>query len=342
MYDIISIGGGTFDLFVKAHDSKIMQIKNKQKEEESLLLPYGGKQKIDEVHETLGGGAHNTSVAFARLGLKAAYCGLIGDDIWGNKILANLETEGVSNELLSRTEDEKTSFSVILNSYEGERTVLNYLGANHLFTEEYFPLAKVMQSKWIFLNHLSGEANRLVKKVELILNKKNNIKLAWNPGGVQLREGTESFKKILKRTNVLFLNKEEAEKFSGISCNKKLEKIKDAYNVNNIFKHFHQLGVENVVITDGRKGAQVSNKKETLYCPALNEERIDTLGAGDSFASGFIGALLLNNNLQTALKFGTINATSVVQHYGAQQGLLTIKQIQETLKTKKIKITKTN
>jgi ribokinase len=307
-----------------------------------MLLPYGGKQKIEEIHETLGGGAHNTSVAFARLGLKSAYCGLIGDDLWGKKILANLEAEGVSSELLSITENEKTSFSVILNSFEGERTVLNYLGANHLFTEEYFPLAKIMQSRWIFLNHLSGEANRLVKKVKLILENKNNIKLAWNPGGVQLKNGAKKFTEILKKTSVLFLNKEEAEQFSSLTCNKKLDNIRNAYNVNSIFQYFHKLGVKNVVITDGRNGAQASNGKERLYCPALKEKRKDTLGAGDSFASGFTGALMLNNNLQTALKFGTINATSVVNHYGAQQGLLKIDKIQKALEIKKIKITKIN
>ncbi len=342
MYDIISIGGGTFDLFVKAHDSQIMKIKNQTGSTESLLLPYGGKQRIDEVHETLGGGAHNTSVAFARMGLKAAYCGLIGDDLWGKKILANLDAENVSAELLSITEDEKTSFSVILNSYEGERTVLNYVGANHLFTEEYFPLAKIMQSKWIFLNHLSGEANRLVKKIEIILKKKPQIKLAWNPGGIQLREGAEKFKNILNRTEILFLNKEEAEKFSRLECHNhyKSTELKHAHDMTKIFQYFHELGVKIVVITDGRNGAQVSTQNEAFYCPVPKQGRVDTLGAGDSFASGFTGALILNKDLQTALSFGTINATSVVNKYGAQKGLLKIKEITEELKKQKIKAIK--
>ena len=72
MYDVISIGGNTFDLFVKVHDSKVMQIKTKQAVQDELLLPYGGKIRIDELHETLGGGAHNTCVTFARLELQVA------------------------------------------------------------------------------------------------------------------------------------------------------------------------------------------------------------------------------------------------------------------------------
>lgn len=341
MYDIISIGGGTFDLFAKTTDSKIMQIKSQKRNKDYLLLPYGGKQKIDEVHETLGGGAHNTSVAFARLGLKSAYCGLIGNDLWGQRILANLEREKVSNELLSITDKEKTGFSVILNSFEGDRTVLNCLGANHLFTEEFFPLTKIMQTKWIFLNHLSGEANRLIQKIEIILNKNKKVKFAWNPGGIQLQEGAEKFKNILKRTKILFLNKEEAEKFSRINFLQKNNSTPN-YDVSSIFQYFHTLGVEIVVITDGRNGAQASNNQEVLYCPALTEERVDTLGAGDSFASAFTGALILNKNLQTALKFGTINATFVVHNYGAQTGLLKIKEIQKQLKIKKLKLTKIN
>ena len=342
MYDIISIGGGTFDLFVKAHDSKIMRIKTQEKEEDALLLPYGGKQKMDEVHETLGGGAHNTSVAFSRMGLNAAYCGLIGDDLYGKKILANLDSEGVSKELLSVTEDEKTSFSVILNSFEGERTVLNYLGANNLFTSEYFPLKKVMQTKWIFLNHLSGKANQLIQKIEIVLEKSPQIKLAWNPGGIQLREGAEKFKNILSNTEVLFLNKEEAEKFSRINCHKFLQgkKMKNIHDMNLIFKYFHKFGVKIVVITDGRNGSQVSDGHASYFCPASTSQRVDTLGAGDSFASGFTGAIILNKNLQTALIFGTINAASVVNKYGAQKGLLKINKIRESLSKQKIKTIK--
>jgi len=342
MYDIISIGGGTFDLFVKAHDSQIMQMKNQESSTASLLLPYGGKQKIAEVHETLGGGAHNTSVASARMGLKTAYCGLIGNDLWGKKILANLEAENVSKELLSTTEDEKTSFSVILNSFEGERTVLNYLGANHLFTEEYFPLAKIMQTQWIFLNHLSGEANCLVKKIEVILKQKPEIKLAWNPGGVQLDAGAEKFKKILQNTEILFLNKEEAEKFSGIKNQRFYKKagLKQVYNLTQTFEYFQNLGVKIVVITDGRNGAQASSGKSVFYCPVKNQKRVDTLGAGDSFASGFTSALILKKGLQTALKFGTLNATSVVNHYGAQRGLLTLNKIMQELKKQNIQIYK--
>lgn len=347
MYEIISIGGATFDLFVKAHKTQVMHLKQKNKIASSLLLPYGGKVKIDEIHETLGGGAHNTSVAFSRLGIQSACCCLIGDDLWGKKVLANLEAERVSDELVSITEDEKTSFSVILNSFEGERTVLNYLGANHLFAEEYFPLKKIMDTKWIFLNHLSGEANRLTKKIELILKKKPEIKLAWNPGGVQLEKGSSSFRSLLSQTEVLYLNKEEAEKFSGIKVEQTQEifvgqKSFEIFNMQLVFDQLHRYGVKKIVITDGRRGAQASDDQAVYFCPVLDTSRVDTLGAGDAFASGFTGALYLKNNLQTALIFGTINATSVVNHYGAQKGLLTLEKIQQKQKKFQNQIIKLN
>lgn len=349
MYDIVSIGGATYDLFTKVHDSKVLQIKSNQEIKEELLLPYGGKIKIDEIHETLGGGATNTSIAFSRMGFSAAFCGVVGDDLWGMKVKANLENEGVCRELLSTTEDEKTSFSIILSSFEGERTVLNFTGANHLFTEEFFPLTKVMQTKWIFLNHLSGEANSLVEKIALILEKKPEINLAWNPGGVQLEKGAQEFKNILSKTKVLFLNKEEAEKFTHKKATKSIQKMLDLGEnkvekkitlMDDIFDVLHNLGVELVVVTDGRNGAQVSDGKNVLYCPVFKAERVDTLGAGDSFASGFVSALLMQKDLQTALKFGTINATSVVNHYGAQKGLLNRKSMDEKMNERKREIIK--
>lgn len=349
MYDIVSIGGLTYDLFAKAHASKVMQIKTAEGLSAELLLPYGGKMNIDEVHETLGGGANNTSIAFARMGLKAACCGLVGDDLWGKSVRANLMNEGVKDELLSFTEDEKTSFSIILNSFEGERTVLNYPGANHLFTAEFFPLAKIMQTQWIFLNHLSGEANSLVDKVDLILEKKPEICLAWNPGGVQLRKGCKEYASILKKTKVIFLNKEEAELFTGKKSQQRVQKIlnysgkeevKELNLMDEAFQVLHDLGVKIVVITDGRNGAQASDGKEIFYYPVLNQKRVDTLGAGDSFASGFVTALFLQKSLQTALKFGTMNATSVVNHYGAQKGLLTYSEIKDQVSKASLDIIK--
>ena len=273
---------------------------------------------------------------------------MIGDDVWGKKILANLKSEGVSDELLSVTEDEKTSFSIILNSFEGERTVLNFLGANNLFTEEFFPLRKIMQTKWIFLNHLSGNANCLIKKIELIMQKQGDISLAWNPGGIQLEEGAEKNKELISKTKIIFLNKEEAEKFTNLKCAEqkthivKIENQKhvcQVYKMNQIFEYLKKLGADIIVITDGRRGSQAYNGIDTYFCPVFDLQRTDTLGAGDAFASGFTGAMILNKTLQTALKFGTINATSVVQHYGAQKGLLSLAEISERyndLKTIKI------
>ena len=72
---IFTIGGATFDMFIKAHDHGIMQFKTAESFKDWICLDYGGKVKIDEVYETFGGGATNTAIAFARMGFQAFFVG---------------------------------------------------------------------------------------------------------------------------------------------------------------------------------------------------------------------------------------------------------------------------
>lgn len=160
---------------------------------------------------------------------------------------------------------------------------------------------------------------------------------------------------MLKRTEVLFLNKEEASQFSGkpyeISGSRsrplcKLHAKKGflpsyADDVTEIMMEFFKYGVKNVVVTDGRNGAQASDKKHLYFCPVETVKRVDTLGAGDSFASGFTGTLVYGKSLKEALVYGTLNATSVVSYYGAQQGLLTKAQLESRRKTTDLCVTST-
>ena len=104
---------------------------------------------------------------------------------------------------------------------------------------------------------------------------------------------------------------------------------------------FFKYGVKKVVITDGRNGAQASDGKRLYFCPVISHKRIDTLGAGDSFASGFTSAVMRGKNLKTALIYGTLNASSVVSHFGAQKGLLTHKELEDRIKHTNLAVTST-
>ncbi len=343
---IFTIGGATFDMFIKAHDHGIMQFKTPESFKDWICLDYGGKVKIDEVHETFGGGATNTAIAFARMGFQAFFVGKVGAE-YGDKVIDNLEKEGVDTRFTRKTKRDKTAFSTILNTFEGDRTVLAYPGANQYFGAKDLPLKELNTADWIFFNHLTKKNSRIPREILKILKKNPNIKLAWNPGKEQLEQGAKKWKNLLEHTEILFVNKDEASLFARKSYQLAGIKQEDpkyhvhisksflppyADDVSEIMLEFFKYGVKTVVITDGRNGAQASDGKHLYFCPVVSHKRVDTLGAGDAFASGFTSAVIMGENLKNALKYATLNANNVINFFGAQKGLLTREEMEKKLK----------
>jgi ribokinase len=358
-FDIISIGGATVDIFVKPQKCQILRMSDEGSGGSSSLLcfNYGGKLQVEDVHETFGGGAANTSVGFHRLGLCSAIATLVGNDEWGQRVINNLKQEGVATNLIQKSRSSKSSFSVIVSSYEGERTVLFYPGANKKLTKTHLSEQHLKNTKWIFLNRVSSENEDVLKHLTDIITRHPQLKVAWNPGGKQINETYLQYKKLLKRVNILFLNKEEGAIFSKKNFQKQNSKNhylylnkkhpeqilpEYAYDVVDICQTLKKTGVKNIVITDGKRGAQSFDGKYLYFCPIDSLQRKDTLGAGDSFCTGFTYGYLLGVSLHECLKFATINATSVVNFYGAQTGLLTKRQMQDQFEKTQLKTTKIN
>jgi hypothetical protein len=340
---IFSIGGATFDIFIKPHDQAIVNFRTLDEKKAYLCLEYGGKIKIDEVHETFGGGATNTSVAISRMGFDAFFVGMVGTE-YGDRVLENLRLNGVDAEYAARTQKDKTSFSTILNSFEGERTVLAYSGANQYLGSEHLPLKALATADWIFLNHLTDGESKIPWDLLKLLKKNPSVKLAWNPGKEQCRKGIAHWKPFLDRVDVLFLNQEEASclaqtaprpagvkhenpKFHSHIPHSHLPPYADSYGA--IFDRFLKTGVKTVVITDGGNGSQACDRKKAYFCPVVTHKIVDTLGAGDAFASGFTSAQALGLDLKDSLRYGTLNANRVISYFGAQQGLMTRKAMEK-------------
>lgn len=323
--DITSIGGAAFDVFIKAPHS----VASKDGEE-FIQYPLGGKIKVESVIQSCGGGATNTSVGFSRLGLNARFCGVIGDDEWGQGIQEALKKERVDTGTAIIVENEISSFSIILvDPDSGKRTVLYSPNVNAHLSDPVLPKDALKKSPWIFLNHLTDVSCVILDDVcELVCNPQ--IKLAWNPGGSQVREGFDApvVCDLLAQTDILFLNSEEAKKFT------RTEKIEDALKVGT------QNGAKIMCVTDGARGAYLSDGKKTYSCTQVPEtEVVDTTGAGDAFATGVTWAVINSLPLQDALKAGMISSASVISKIGTQAGLLTENELREKLSSVNISIT---
>lgn len=306
----LSIGGATYDLFLKMEAAAEHDALRK----EQIVLNVGEKVQIQSVEETCGGGASNTSVGFSRLGCTAAFCGIVGEDQWGEKLLSNLKHEHVDVTHATVVEGETSSFSVILSLESGERTILFASGVSEHLHDTTFARDAIKEMDAVYLNHLCETSCMIEGDIVAMLAQKPGIHLSWNPGGCQIKAGMKQKDKaaLLKLTTLLLLNKEEAMEFSG-------EKTIQA-----AIAAFIKAGVANVCVTDGARGTYASDGKHSYFCPTLKVLKvIDTTGAGDAFGTGASWALLSGESLPTALMAGTLNASSVLGTIGAQAGLLT-------------------
>ncbi len=305
---ILTIGDATLDTFLNIHDATVECDVNKKNCR--LCFSYAQKIPIHESIQTPGGNAINVAVGLAKLGLKVSVRSEIGQDNNGNLILETLKKAKIDTSELVRDFKAQTRYSIILN-FKGERTILSY-HPPHV----YRPLKLKTKYNWIYYSSL-GPTFEIIQK-SLIAWLKNNpqTKLVFNPGSYQLKEKIDEVKKILSYTKILIVNRTEAEQLVGKNKDIKILAAK-----------LLKFGPQIIAITDGPQGAYAISTDEFLYTPALPVKKISTTGAGDAFSSGFIAALDKNKSLKNALAWGIQNSSSVIQHFGAQTGLLSSKDL---------------
>lgn len=320
----LSIGGATFDLFMKTDSSVIHECGDMK----AFALPLGSKIRVTDVAGCGGGGAHNTAVGLSRLGCDAAFSGVVGDDQWGEAIKNGMEKEGVDTRYLTIIEHEASSFSCILNSASGERAILSHKSMDRHFHDVTFDKEEASKVHAIYLNHIHEDTCVIANDIVSILTANPSVCLTWNPGGRQVEAGmlgTDN-KDLVALTHVLLLNKEEALAFSGKKTTKEAMHI------------LIRAGAKVVCVTDGSNGSMATDGTTLWKCPTLPCPVVDMTGAGDSFGTAITWAIVTGKDLPTALKAGTINAMSVVGSVGAQAGLLTETQIQTKLQTTELSV----
>ncbi|MFA4845001.1 MAG: carbohydrate kinase family protein [Patescibacteria group bacterium] len=321
MYDIITIGAATRDVFLVS--SKFIALKSRKfPTGAGECVALGSKIDIEELVLTTGGGATNAAATFASLGFRTATICRIGDDSPGKDVVEDLTRCGVSTHLVRRVKNGETAYSTLLTMKDGERTALVHRGISSAFTQADIPPSIFEQTRWIYLTSLGGNL-ALVKRIFLNAHK-TGVKIAWNPGMAELKGGLSSIKTLLPMVSVLIMNAEEAKLLTGKKDSTK------------IFELLHEGGTVHV-ITDGTNGSTVYRDGWMAHAGTSGVKGISKTGAGDAFGSGFVAGLIKTEDLKEALRIGTLNAESVIQHFGAKKGIL--KMWPSALKKQRIKIT---
>jgi ribokinase len=323
MYDVITCGSAVVDVFVTTHVDNVL-FKGKKE----IAYPLGTKILIKEKHVMVGGGGTNTAASFARLGLKTAFLGCLGKDNDADYILNSLKNDKI--EFIGyQTEKFHSGYSVVLDSQNDDRTILTYKGANN---ELDYSKLKIPKTKWIYSSSLVEKSYQTLVKIASY-TQKNNILFAFNPSSYQAKLGLKKLSGVLKCTDLLIFNKEEAEELTG---------LKGDYSVliKKIVPHLDKNAT--LIITDGSKGAVLHNSKtkETLKMIPPKIKICETTGAGDSFASTYLAYRIMGKDDKTCLIAAMENAKSIISHLGGKNNLLSRKELDKNIKSSKTKILK--
>ena len=306
MYDVITVGSATFDVFAKTQFSELIKIIDPKGETDLLAYPSGSKIIIEELDFTSGGGGTNTAVALSRLGHKVAYVGKLGEGTNSQFIHKELMKDKV--DLLCAHGKGLAGYSIILDTIEHDRTILAYKGINDTLKLSEIPLKK-LNTKWFYFSAMLHESFRTQESLSEFAQKKG-IKIAFNPSTYLAKQGPKALKKILENTYLLVLNREEACILGG------------DFPTHKLVGKLHSFGPKIVVITDGKHALYVSDGK-TLY--SANPPKIkvvDATGAGDAFAASFLSGIIRKNDIEFAIRLGLVNSASVLSEHGATNILL--------------------
>ncbi|WP_417357850.1 carbohydrate kinase family protein [Gallaecimonas pentaromativorans] len=315
MFDVVTLGSATVDLFADT-DSELVQIETRHSLERLIAYPLGGKILIKDLNITVGGGGTNTAVAFARQGLKTAFLGKIGDDPQGQQVLDLLAAEGVD---FVGVKAGQTGLSVILDSIDDDRTILAFKGANDFLSEDE---ALLPPCRWLYCSAMLGQSLATLKA----LVAKTHAKVAFNPSSYLAKEGLAALQPILERLTVLVLNKEESAMLLGWD-------EREYHGSDALLKALaSRVAIPVIAITDGAAGAIATDRHIVVWAePQQGLTIVETTGAGDAFASGFVAALACGRALEQAVKAGMLNAESVLAFKGAKNKLLDKKSLEKKL-----------
>jgi sugar/nucleoside kinase (ribokinase family) len=317
--DIISIGDVVTDDFIQLEQDQAHVYANDHGTwlamQFGTKLPFAGREVVEAV-----GNASNAAVALTRLGLGTAFVANVGDDEYGRNIIAALHDRGVDTRYVRVNRGKKSNYHFVLR-YQSERTIL-------IKHEEYDYLWPQLHDgdvpAWVYFSSVSEHAIDFHDQVSDWLDRNPDVKMAFQPGTFQMEAGTERLKRIYQRSEVLVLNREEAASVGG----------GNHADVHDLIDKLHALGPRIVVVTDGPDGAYASDGQNRWSMPLYPDPAapVDRTGAGDAFASTFVGQLAKGNTVEGALQWAPINSMSVCQAVGAQAGLLSEHDLEEWLK----------
>lgn len=332
--DVLCIGDTVTETVIKLERAEVhCDINNSAC---TITLPFGAKIPYESHTELVGvGNPANAAVSIARIGLKASLMTDLGEDEGGKKCKDYWESEKVQTDLVTFHKNIPTNHFYVL-WYQPERTIL----IHHNNYPRKLDVAKLNRSnpKFIYFTSIPIDGHAFQTEFSEWLKTAHYTKLVFQPGTYQIKLGYEAQKILFQKSYLFVVNKEEAQSILNTTEN----------SVQFLLEKVQKLGPEIVCITDGPAGAYMRAKDaggpegtrgsnyKNYFMPIYPDiaPPFERTGCGDAFASTFTAALAMGKTPLEALEMAPINSMNVVQHIGAQAGLLSLSEIETYLKNK--------
>lgn len=308
MIRILGIGNALVDVLTQLESDELLTI---------LELPKGSMQLVDATKSELiqkhgsnlkkqmasGGSAANTIHGLAKLGIETAFIGTVGEDEIGDFFSNDMVSNNITPKLIRSKSPSGIANAMI--SKDGERTFGTFLGAaielsaDHINNEQFSDFEILHVEGYLVQNHELLEA--ILKTA-----KRNGLKISIDLASYNVVEDNLDFLKLMvdKYVDIVFANEEEAKAFTGLDPMDALKEISKVADI--------------AVVKVGKKGSMIQ-QGDTIVQVGVNEiEPIDTTGAGDLYAAGFLYGLVNNLGFRKAGEAGSLLASTVIQSIGAK------------------------
>ncbi|MFN3553448.1 MAG: adenosine kinase [Novosphingobium meiothermophilum] len=313
LYDVIAIGNAIVDVMAPCEDADI----------EKLGLAKGGMTLVDtarahELYDAMGpareisgGSAANTLAGLAALGAKCAFIGQVADDQLGEVFAHDIRAGGIAFATPARADEPPTARCLIFVTPDGQRTMNTFLGASQFLPAEALDEGAIAAAQVLYLEGYLWDPEEPRKAMRRAIaaarNAGRKVAFTLSDAFVISRHG-DDFRALIAdgQIDILFANEHELAALTG---NDDFERGLAELSAK----------VPTVVVTRSEKGAHAVSGGEHAQVPAEPVAKVvDTTGAGDLFAAGFLFGFVRGKPLAECLRLGAVCAAEVISHYGAR------------------------
>lgn len=288
-----------------------------------------GEQLVIDYQSFPGGSAANTTYGLSKLGIKTGLVGIVGMDETGQELIQDLKSVGVDTCQIRVKQKAKTGYTICLSDKLGRRAIYVSPEANNLLDSKDIDITYLSQAQIVHLSSLVGD-RQFNQQIEVVKKLPDSVKVTLSPGMLYAAKGLQTLAPLLERTYIVFMNHDEIVHLTG-------KNFKDGA------QECLQLGCHMVVVTLGKGISKDKKRIVTGYIrDRVNEYEIEseveeqeglsleTTGAGDAFAAGFLFGFLKGKEIRKCGILGDIMAHFAIREPGSRKGLPNLTRLSQS------------